>query len=61
MISMLTFKNRRECFCGHSTEDATIYPRRPENECNKACAENTSQTCGGFWRMNVYRKGNLMQ
>ncbi|XP_063442488.1 uncharacterized protein LOC134722791 [Mytilus trossulus] len=47
---------KRQCFCGYSTEDATIYPRRPENECNKACVGNTSQTCGGHWRMNVYRK-----
>ncbi|XP_076109293.1 uncharacterized protein LOC143078263 isoform X2 [Mytilus galloprovincialis] len=50
---------KKQCFCGYSTEDATIYPRRPENECNKACAGNTSQTCGGFWRMNVYRKVDI--
>ncbi|CAC5397834.1 unnamed protein product [Mytilus coruscus] len=46
----------QQCFCGNSTEDPTIYQQRPETECNTACSGNTSQTCGGFWRMSVYRK-----
>ncbi|VDI84333.1 Hypothetical predicted protein [Mytilus galloprovincialis] len=46
----------RQCFCGNSIGDPTIYPPRPEDECNMACKGNTSQTCGGYWRMSVYRR-----
>ena len=39
------------CFCG---SDAPTADPRPDNECNMACQGDTSQMCGGIWRMNVY-------
>ena len=40
-----------ECFCGN-----TINPKilKPTTDCNKVCTGDSSQICGGTWRMNIY-------
>jgi len=41
-----------ECFCGNTKpSDSDI---KPATECNRPCAGNQNQMCGGYWRMNVY-------
>ena len=40
-----------ECHCGDS--DYNLLPSL-ELECNTPCEGNSSQICGGSWRMNVY-------
>ena len=42
-----------ECWCGNDAppEDKIVNMM----ECNYPCPGDSSQKCGGFWRMNVYR------
>ena len=39
-----------ECYCG----DNAPLISAPKRECHLKCEGNETQTCGGFWRMNVY-------
>ena len=41
-----------ECFCGN-----TINPKilKPTTDCNKVCTGDSTQICGGTWRMNIYK------
>ena len=39
-----------QCYCG----DEAPIQSAPARECHLNCAGNTSQKCGGHWRMNVY-------
>jgi len=42
----------RECYCGeyfHRSSDAA-----PDSDCDLPCAGNSTQTCGGFDRLNAY-------
>ena len=45
----------KECFCGNTPpaeEDLT-----KESDCNRKCPGDSSKTCGGSWKMNVYETG----
>ena len=46
-------QNGNECWCGNSAPKSTTSGA----ECNYRCFPDTSQTCGGAWRMNVYSTG----
>ena len=39
-----------ECFCGNHAP----FISAPQRECHLNCSGNTTQICGGFWRMSVY-------
>ena len=45
-----------QCFCGNRRP--SISPA-PQSDCSKPCSGDSSQKCGGTWRMNIYR--NLRQ
>ena len=40
------------CACGKSAPPESSY--KPQADCNVKCPGDSSQTCGGHWRMNVY-------
>ena len=46
-----------QCFCGN-----VINPRifTPKTECNMQCAGDSSQMCGGSWRMNIYKNPGII-
>jgi hypothetical protein len=46
-----------ECFCGSAINSPSV--KAKEAECNMKCSGDSSQTCGGGNRMNVYAKGPL--
>jgi len=50
-------ESEKECFCGNTI---TKLFKRPNSECNKACPGKKSETCGGGWRMNIYRTKEAM-
>ena len=41
----------RECFCGNVINPKIL---KPKTDCNKPCTGDSSQICGGSWRMNIY-------
>ncbi|CAH1243308.1 LPA [Branchiostoma lanceolatum] len=43
------------CFCGNEANFAQLEPARPESECNRPCAGNMKERCGGTWRNSVYK------
>ena len=45
-------QNSNQCFCGH-TRPTTIMSI-PNSECMRKCTGDKSQSCGGYWAMNVY-------
>ncbi|XP_077991684.1 uncharacterized protein LOC144445917 [Glandiceps talaboti] len=45
-------QHHEECFCGVAYDK---YGEINEAECSTACNGNSSQMCGGNWRMSVYR------
>ena len=48
-------QHANECWCGMGNDKPTISPA-PQSECSMPCAGDSSQKCGGKWRMNIYRK-----
>ncbi|GAO46748.1 hypothetical protein SAICODRAFT_28840 [Saitoella complicata NRRL Y-17804] len=44
-----------QCFCGNSLANGGI--PRPDQECWMPCSGNSTQTCGGDWRLTVYQVG----
>ena len=40
-----------ECYCGNSISGGST---APSSDCDMACSGNSSQMCGGTWRINVY-------
>lgn len=44
-------ENGDSCYCGN--DDSKFIPV-PTNECDKPCAGNTTEICGGSWRLSVY-------
>ncbi|CAH0548155.1 unnamed protein product [Brassicogethes aeneus] len=45
-----------ECFCGHNEPPSTS--KLPDSSCNMKCpVENTPDTCGGYYTINVYETG----
>ena len=43
-------ENSNQCFCGQNAPKQLL----PDSECNKKCAGNDSEICGGQWALNVY-------
>ena len=44
-----------ECYCGTGFTDGQFPPEAAVSECNMPCAGDAKATCGGSWRMQVYR------
>ena len=44
-----------QCFCGNAWPSS--YSKVTDNECNYTCAGDPTQTCGGFWLLNLYVLG----
>jgi hypothetical protein len=42
-----------QCFCGNVLQGG--YPKTPDGDCNYTCAGNSSEMCGGFWRLGLYQ------
>lgn len=42
----------RECFCGHTIRAQSV--QKEETECNMACTGDSTKTCGGPNRLNIY-------
>lgn len=42
-----------ECYCASGFQDGNP-PTADVSECNMACAGNSTLTCGGPWRMQIY-------
>ena len=40
-----------QCFCGNEIHQRCV---RPPSECSDSCVGNSSEICGGSWRMNIY-------
>ena len=49
-FSFAGVQNGNQCYCG----DEAPIQSAPARECHLNCAGDTSQKCGGHWRMNVY-------
>ncbi|KAG8267740.1 hypothetical protein J6590_045007 [Homalodisca vitripennis] len=47
---------QRECFCGNTRPSSSL--NSPDSECNSICSGDSSEICGGNWRIAVYRTGN---
>ncbi|XP_062586874.1 kremen protein 2-like [Saccostrea cucullata] len=45
----------KECFCRNFF---TSFIKKPECECNVKCSGNKTQTCGDFYRINIYSNAN---
>ena len=41
----------KECWCGDSVAEDRV---TADSECNNPCPGDSSQICGGFWRINVF-------
>ncbi|XP_061186516.1 uncharacterized protein LOC133194604 [Saccostrea echinata] len=53
--SMYGLEATTGCWCGHYFK--TRVPK-PDSDCNMKCRGNSAQTCGGAWRMSVYKNPN---
>lgn len=42
-----------QCYCGYSLNSAAVL--EPATDCSMACAGNSSETCGGNWRLTTYQ------
>ena len=49
---------RYECFCGDFYYDK--YGKVSDHECNETCPGNSSQICGGPWKLSVYDAGETL-
>ena len=47
----------KQCFCGNALVNGPV--KVADNQCNMACAGNSSEMCGAGNRMSVYAAGNL--
>lgn len=45
-----------ECYCGTNLVSDDIQ-EAPEGDCDMPCSGDSTQLCGGSWRMQVYSKG----
>jgi len=45
-----------QCFCGNTHPEALLIPSRAvdDGECSISCGGDSSQKCGGFFRINIY-------
>ncbi|KAI0338949.1 WSC-domain-containing protein [Trametopsis cervina] len=44
-----------ECYCGTGYAGGVLPPAADVSECNMRCAGLYSATCGGSWRMQIYK------
>ena len=44
-----------DCFC--DSVDPSLSYLAPDKDCNKPCEGDSTQMCGGNWRMNIYSTG----
>ncbi|KAI0785384.1 WSC domain-containing protein [Irpex lacteus] len=44
-----------ECYCGTGYVDGQLPPETNVEECNMPCAGDVNATCGGSWRIQLYR------
>ncbi|XP_046548476.1 putative fungistatic metabolite [Haliotis rubra] len=44
----------RHCFCGNSNDDVK-YTVQNEGDCNTPCVGNSSQMCGGHFRLSLFQ------
>ncbi|XP_078666203.1 uncharacterized protein LOC144908469 isoform X3 [Branchiostoma floridae x Branchiostoma belcheri] len=47
----------KECWCGNERHFSRIGRRRKDRQCNTPCRGNGNETCGGPWRLSVYKVG----
>ena len=45
-------EHANECWCGN--DRPTISPA-PQSQCSMSCSGDSSQKCGGPWRINIYQ------
>lgn len=45
-------QNGNECFCGTQIRFSPM--SLPPNECNRQCSGNAMETCGGYWKIEIY-------
>jgi hypothetical protein len=47
-------ENGQECMCSNGYVNNTAPATAPVSECNTPCSGNSTLTCGGAWRMEVF-------
>ena len=57
---MLNFcpQHGNECYCGDSQNLPDVHHKVDEAECNMACAGDPQDTCGGPFRMRLYKEAH---
>ena len=46
-----------ECFCGNAINPMIL---KPNIDCNRVCTGDSSQICGGTWRMNIHKNPSII-
>ncbi|KUJ09774.1 WSC-domain-containing protein [Mollisia scopiformis] len=54
--SMFGVEYYDECYCGNSLKPGSV--PAPSTDCKYACKGNSSELCGGDWRLNLYQWSN---
>lgn len=50
----------RQCFCGNDLDTSGNTTAKVElSFCNSTCVGNSSESCGGFWLMQVYKYNDV--
>ncbi|GJE90201.1 WSC domain-containing protein [Phanerochaete sordida] len=44
-----------ECYCGTGLVDENVRPTADVSECDVPCAGDYTESCGGSWRIQIYR------
>lgn len=52
MKRIMYFQNGNECFCGTQIRFSPM--SLPPNECSMQCSGNAMETCGGYWKIEIY-------
>lgn len=52
--TMFGLEYSRSCFCGNNMTSGAV----ATTGCNTACAGNSSESCGGSWKLNIYTYGS---
>ncbi|KAL3424090.1 WSC domain-containing protein [Phlyctema vagabunda] len=50
-------ESSEQCFCGMKIASASL--KAPITDCNSACSGNTTQSCGGLNRLNMFWSGTI--
>ncbi|PPQ83225.1 LOW QUALITY PROTEIN: GH-71 [Psilocybe cyanescens] len=48
-------ESRNECFCSNTIRNGAVLTSA--SDCNTPCVGNPTDTCGGVWRINIYKAG----